>query len=307
MLPRGMGDRPLVPLGPTQVALGAAALACLVILIALGSASTEAGPTGAALITQYGPALLRAVFILVTIAEALVIALVVWALWPDGEKRGEPRAKRSWLAMMIASLVQFATALAILWYLRERHLGGPLIQQGAGLGGLNNLKPPSLGSALPSGTEWLTALVVLGVLAIVGWRLWRTFGLRTRSRREALAEQLSEAVEQSIDDLESDPDSRRAVIAAYGRMNGALAGGGFPRKPHETALEYLARVLANLQVPERPVRRLTELFQFAKFSPHDVDVSMKADAIDALRDIRSGLPGPQPAAAPAEKFAGIVR
>ncbi len=307
MLPRGMGDRPLVPLGPTQVALSAAALVCLVVLIALGSASTDGGPTGAALITEYGPALIRAAFILITIAEALVIALVVWALWPDGEKRGEPRAKRSWLAMTIASLVQFGTALVFLWYLRQRHLGGPLIQQGTGVGGLNKLKPPGLGSALPSGTEWLTAFVVLGVLALVGWRLWRTFGLRARSRSERLVEQLAEAVEQSIDDLEWDPDSRRAVIAAYGRMNGALAGGGLPRRLQETALEYLARVLSNLQVHERPVRRLTELFQFAKFSQHEVDPSMKAEAIQALRDIRSGLPGRQPAAVQDGKFAGSIR
>ena len=307
MLPRGMGDRPLVPLRSTKAVLSALALGCLVVLIALGSASTDGGPTRAALITEYGPALFRAVFILVAVGEGLVIVLVVWALWPDGEKRGQPRARRSWLAMTIASLIQLATALVFLWYLNHRRFGTPPLQAGPGIGGFGALKPPGIGSALPSGTEWLTALVVVGVLGLVGWRLWRTFGLRARGRREALADQLNEAVEQSIDDLESDSDARRAVIAAYARMMGALAGGGLPRQPPETALEYLGRVLATLEVPEGAVRRLTELFQFAKFSPHEVDTAMKADAIAALREIRSGLQGPRRVAPAAGNFAAIVR
>jgi len=277
-----------------------------VILVALGSASTDGGPGGAGLITTYGPALVRAVFILIVICEALVIALVVWALWPDGEKRGAPRAKRSWLAVTIATFVQMATALLLLWYLRNHRIGGQLIVPGSTLSGINNLKVAGPGSPLPSGTEWLTALVVVAVLALVGWRLWRTFGLGARSRREILADRLGAAVEQSIEDLESDSDSRRAVIAAYGRMIAVLADGGFPRLVHETALEYLARVLRTLEIAEGPLRRLTDLFQFAKFSPHAVDPAMKDDALAALREIRASLPGTRPALT-IDRLAGISR
>ena len=303
MLPRGMNDRPLVPLGPGEVAVGFASLIGLVLIVTLGSASTDGGPTGSALIAEYGPALLRAVVILLGIAEALVVLLVIWALWPDGEKRGQPRARRSWLAMTIASLVQLAAGLLLLWYLRHRRLGGQLMQPGSGVPGLSNLKPPGMGSPLPSGTEWLTAFVVLAVVALAAWRIWRTLGLRARSRRLGLAEQLGEAVALSIADLESDPDSRRAVIAAYGRMIEALSGRGLSRKPNQTALEYLAGILASLDVSEPQVRRLTELFQFAKFSPHEVDATMKAEAIAALREIRAGLPAPS---GPLPAIAGLV-
>jgi hypothetical protein len=37
------------------------------------------------------------------------------------------------------------------------------------------------------------------------------------------------------------------------------------------------------------VVRLTDLFELAKFSRHDIDASMKLDAIGALRNIRDDL------------------
>ena len=35
--------------------------------------------------------------------------------------------------------------------------------------------------------------------------------------------------------------------------------------------------------------RLTDLFELAKFSRHDIDASMKMEAIGALREIRDDL------------------
>jgi hypothetical protein len=37
------------------------------------------------------------------------------------------------------------------------------------------------------------------------------------------------------------------------------------------------------------VVRLTDLFELAKFSRHDIDASMKLEAIGALREIRDDL------------------
>lgn len=284
-----MRDRQVRPLGRPQLFVAGSALFGLLLLIALGSASANGGPEGAGAVSSYGPALLRAVVILVAIAEALVIALVIWALWPDGERRGAPQARRSWLAMTLATFLQMGTAMLLLWYLRHRRAGSPLIPDGSILNGVAKFQTSAATSALPGGSEWLTALIVAGVIALAGWRAWRTFGLGRHRRRLILAEQLTEALTESIENLESDPDPRRAVIAAYARMTALIGGGGLPRQPQDTALEYLARVLAGLEVPEDSIRRLTELFQFAKFSPHEVDEKMKADAIQALEEIRLAL------------------
>ena len=37
------------------------------------------------------------------------------------------------------------------------------------------------------------------------------------------------------------------------------------------------------------MRRLTDLFSRAKFSPHEIDAGMKDDAIDALAGLRAEL------------------
>jgi hypothetical protein len=61
------------------------------------------------------------------------------------------------------------------------------------------------------------------------------------------------------------------------------------RLPSETSLEYLRRVLIGLTARGEPVKRLTSLFEQAKFSRHEIDGSMKHDAIGALREIRDDL------------------
>jgi hypothetical protein len=120
--------------------------------------------------------------------------------------------------------------------------------------------------------------------------LARTGRLQPRSRAELAAAALSDALDESLDDLRSEPDSRRAVIAAYARMERALAAAGVPRRPAETALEYLARVLSGLlQTSAGSVMRLTELFERAEFSLHEIGPGLKDEAIEALVAVRDEL------------------
>src|SRR5207302_6633141 len=89
--------------------------------------------------------------------------------------------------------------------------------------------------------------------------------------------------------VEAEADPRRAVIAAYARMEQALARVGHPRARHEAALEYLDRLLTLLDARSSAARRLTELFQLAKFSDHPIDAGMQRDAIGALAELRDEL------------------
>ena len=79
------------------------------------------------------------------------------------------------------------------------------------------------------------------------------------------------------------------LIAAYAQMERTLARHGLRRSPAEAPLEYLARVLRRLEVREGAVRTLTALFEYAKFSPHEIDAAMKDDAIGALVAMREDL------------------
>ena len=104
-----------------------------------------------------------------------------------------------------------------------------------------------------------------------------------------LAAAVAQAVDESLDDLRAEPDSRKAVIAAYARLERVLAAHGLPRDPAEAPLEYLGRILAQLSVSDRAVRALTDLFEEAKFSQHAVGPEMKEQAIEALQTVRDDL------------------
>jgi hypothetical protein len=158
--------------------------------------------------------------------------------------------------------------------------------------------PPAKGQAVadPSNTglppiHWwgyaLLGLVVLGGLAA----LWYLSEPRPEPLPPDEPDDLLAAVDLSLEDLENEPDPRRAVIRAYARMERALGSYGIARRPSETPLEYLARALTSLRVGRRSVERLSALFERAKFSQHEIDVSMKGDAIAALGALRDELAG----------------
>ncbi len=93
-------------------------------------------------------------------------------------------------------------------------------------------------------------------------------GRARRAARPPVAAALALALDATLDDLRADPDPRRAVIAAYARMERALARSGLPRSPAEAPREYLRRTLPGVGAGAASVARLTALFERAKFSPH---------------------------------------
>src|SRR4029079_17512208 len=80
-----------------------------------------------------------------------------------------------------------------------------------------------------------------------------------------------------------------AIIAAYARMEKLFAARGLARNPHETSMEYLGRAVGELRASGAALGRLTGLFQWAKFSTHEVDRPMRDEAIEALTEVRDEL------------------
>jgi hypothetical protein len=108
---------------------------------------------------------------------------------------------------------------------------------------------------------------------------------------EAAARQraLRDAVLRSLEEIRRDPDARRAIIGAYRLMEGALAGTGLPRGPAEAPREYLARALAEIDAGPRAPRRLTALFERARFGDAELDLSLRDEAVSALLELRAAL------------------
>ncbi|MFL6138858.1 MAG: DUF4129 domain-containing protein [Frankiaceae bacterium] len=294
--PRRPGAWQLVPAGWRLAGVG---LLLLVVFAAIGLGTTS-HPGGGG---QAHQGLFRVEATIVTVAigwvAVVALALAVWALTMRGgqPKERPARTRVGWVRSLIVlgSLVVIAFLVASVI---QRHRGSTA----------SSRRPPSTpqrqhrvtgpGVIDPKvavvGLLAALALTALAVLAVTWWER------RRRDRLGALGSQaadddaamLADAIDAAIDDLESERDPRRAVIAAYARMEHALRARGIPRRPWEAPTEYLERVLQELGGQADPVHRLTELFQIAKFSAHEVDEAMRDEAIDALRELRAGLAVP---------------
>jgi heme/copper-type cytochrome/quinol oxidase subunit 2 len=157
----------------------------------------------------------------------------------------------------------------------------------------------------PEFATWPVAVVlaVLVLAAIAGYLTYRARRKAPGDRQKPVALVLAEVLEETLDDLRREADPRRAVIAAYARLERTLAAYGLPRHPAEAPDEYVARILGDLEVGRRSVERLTGLFARAKFSTHDVDTQTKEEAIDALETVRAELRDAEIRAAAAQEAA----
>jgi hypothetical protein len=151
-------------------------------------------------------------------------------------------------------------------------------------------RSPSMALETPP-IDWVIVLTVFGV-ALVAFTTVAAMMIRGNKHviREVEARKaLAEILDDTLDDLRAERDPRKAVIAAYSRMERSLASFGLPRRPFEAPVEYLSRVLEELRSGSPAARRLTHLFERAKFSQHEIDGGMKEEAIEAVATLRDEL------------------
>lgn len=209
------------------------------------------------------------------------------------EPAQEPNRVPPWLRRMtmILSLVN-AAVLAYLW--RRAVLDGGLF---SGVGGLaSGLPLPGVdpGSA-PAIFSWIFGGLALAAgLGALGLALWVALGGRpVREEEEPAgaipAGPLEAAVDQSLEDLRAESDSRRAIVRCYARFERAAADSGHARRPWLTPSEFMHEVLARRSLPRAAVPTLTGLFELARFSHHALGPQERDRAVDALHEIRRAM------------------
>jgi NADH:ubiquinone oxidoreductase subunit 6 (subunit J) len=282
---------------PLKAVLVGLALAGLLAVVAVASRSGHPGSGEVALHQREVPAQVGndLLTILVIVYVVAVIALLAGVYWLRGEWL--PPRRTRWLTQLFI-LVAF-TALIALLASRVAHTGlADVLRRNAERAQTTNPQTGARTPALPkrpaarkpAELDWVLAAVIGGGLVLAAVIvLARRRDVAEPDEDETIEEELSAVVTDTIDDLRSEPDARRAVIAAYARMEGVLARHGQPRRRSEAPFEYLSRVLLALRVRAAAVRDLTELFERAKFSTHEIDRGMKERAIAALVSIREDL------------------
>jgi hypothetical protein len=227
------------------------------------------------------------VFVLAIPVAGYAYLLQAREVKPRNRRRFEIRVGLALLTIVLL----FALLLLRLYYWHGGAAFFHVHVPGSGHGGLRSHGAGTSRTYTPR-FEWpVVAVAAAALLAAAVALLRRRAPVTEADALEANgpAGELAASIGDAIDDLEHEPDARRAVIAAYARMEGVLARQGLARRASETPLEYLRRALLGLTRSHGAVERLTALFELAKFSDRPVGEPMKRDAIDALRDIRSGL------------------
>ena len=279
----------------------ALAVAFLVFLVALGSNRSVAHARGPGELSSTNDFLFE---LLVVTTAIVVIPACIYALWeyiqifrdngPAAVRRRRPEWQQA--AILLAILIPVGLALMLLARLFHDTRILPKSHGRPRIPGKRGAPVPDTSSAPQLQHPWLLVVTVIVFAVVVAGFLilrYRKARLTERSQLD-LDDQLRrsdlrEAISVSIAELESEPDSRRAVIRAYVGMEAALARHGVGRRPSEAPLEYLARSLAAIRVSRRSCEDLTRLFQRARFSHHTVDAEMKRDAIAALRRVQGEL------------------
>jgi hypothetical protein len=301
------------PHGPGRGRRGVLAAAVAVVLLGLVAVGSLRGPLGSGRGRPSYPAdLVDSLILLLVLAMLAAGVLAAIALWTDRRMIGRRPRRGSNFGLLLPM-----AAVLLLWLFRDLF----------GLGGGRDDPPATtvpdqstLETAVPPPDPGVVPLVVAGLAlaAMVGLAVAQLLAERRRRRPPRTpGERLVELLDDTLEDLEREPDPRRAVIGAWARMERGLAAAGLPRRPAEAPFEYAGRVLESALAPTdrgtplgfpgplRPdsVHRLTGLFERAKFSRHAIGEDHRHEAIAALRAVRRELAEAVEAAAEAEAAA----
>lgn len=211
----------------------------------------------------------------------------------------EPPRVPAWLRAVtqIASLAYFVLLAYVLW-----RRGLPFVAMLLGRGGGSGLGPlfaEDVPDAPPLVTWTFGILALAAAVGALVLALWVALGDRLTewwmgTPDEPAPSPLAEAVAESLEDLDTEPDARRAIIRCYARFERVTSDSGLARKPWLTPMEFLREALERLPVPRGAVHTLTGLFELARFSDRPLGAPERGRALAALAEIRSTIEERQP-------------
>jgi hypothetical protein len=278
---------------PAKAVLAAVLLGGLLAVVALAARGRHPGGHATLQQREVPTWLQNDLLTLVLVVYALGIVVLIAAFLLVRKNWEEPPSQRRLLRNLVMAVI-LVGALALL---AQHRLSA---QHGKGLkhhprstavtpSGQNRPVASSTASGRRADIDWVLAGAVGGAFLLTALVLFSRSRRTAADEGESVEEELAAVVSNAIDDLRNETDPRRAVIAAYARMERVLAQHGFARHPSEAPYEYLGRVLTRLRVRRGAVEELTELFEHAKFSTHEIDRTMKDRAIGAFLTVREDL------------------
>ncbi|THV32042.1 DUF4129 domain-containing protein [Glycomyces paridis] len=159
------------------------------------------------------------------------------------------------------------------------------------------------GFTLPPWVSWLVLGLLIGVpacfvLLFLVRRLvdWLMFAPRVSGVAEPETLHLhrdfaivEDAVTAALAEMDLGADPRSAIIACWVHFEQAAGAVGIERESSDTPADLVRRLLERHQLDGEALRRLSESYLRARYSPREVDESDRDQARDALLALRSQL------------------
>jgi hypothetical protein len=265
----------VAPLGSRRTAAAILLTAWfVVIIIGAGQAADGASWIGVPSFDWIG-------YVLLALVGMGLIVVVAAMLMADRSTSGPPPKRKPLWPMLIVGLV------LLLLMRRDRSAETP--------------PPPDVTPAEPSepavddivaggaglgGQELIVLLVMVSVaLGVVLASRRRSVEPTADEDATTLARAVGPAVTMATEQLLTGTDPRSAVLMAYRTLEASLETHGLDHDPAETPSEYLQRALADLPLDTAPLLTLSDLYQEARFSAHEITVADQRAAQAALEQV----------------------
>ena len=225
---------------------------------------------------------------------------------------GQPQesSKQSLLRRLLTWTLGFGAMLAFVLFLASGGIGNFLNFPGLGGGG----QSPGGGASspsLPSGTSiseplmptllWVSGIIIIAAVFVGGLLFIQAIReMREEAKvvpppeEEVLQEEALNVVGEAISEItahEGDLDFRAAIIKCYERLCELLAQRNCQIQKHETVQEFRISASKLLNIPDKPLSVLTNLFEEARYSTHEIDEAKRNEALKCLEEIRNHLIG----------------
>jgi uncharacterized membrane protein YccC len=285
--PQHQRKRPLSAGRLAVTIAGALVLIALVVMASRGDRPSGAVDTGG---KTTSTVVINISLLVLAIVAAGMVVMVLFSFQPGRSAMPQPRTGPKLLGQLLGLLLLCGVAFVVLasirngWTRNQGQTGADSVA--AALRQLQR-KAPSSGE----GIDWVPAGIVFAA-TMVGLAALGVVYMRRQPLPEpdaALRDRLAQLFDETLHDLYAEEDPRRAVIGAYSRMERILANYDMERRSSEAPHEYVSRVLEQVVASGSSVRRLTRLYERARFSPHTIDPAMKNEAIAAVEAIRDEL------------------
>jgi hypothetical protein len=287
----------------------AAVVIASVLLAAIVGMTSAASPWLPGDGSQSSPAIVGRVLAVALAAGLCILLALIWIHTPRRSKAkkkpggpaivadGVGEGLRAGSLVLIGGILVVVALVIAFWFLLEQadQALPPPTSGATTIGDAGVVPPPEPPPSAPPAFDWFLFGLVASIAVVLPVALLARRRLTVPDPEQEASdvpESVVRAVGGSIDQIERDPDARRAIIRAYAQMEHAFDDAGIPRRPHEAPFEYLGRALRGLRVSPPAAGRLAVLFERARFSKHVVAAETKHEAIGALREIERQMQAP---------------